>query len=156
MQMWDNLKVMMCTKFAKTHHQEAVTAKATGHASANNMMEEYAAATEELIENLTEKHDKQIKALIKSNTDTMTKLLASMKSTSPVPAGLLATMAVAATSNKMTYQVAKHKVWVEKCKSATQCPHNAKTHPDCTHDQCWELEANAAKRPTNWKFSKVA
>ncbi len=52
-QMWANLKIMMCTEYAKTHRQDSITAKATGHASVHNVMEEYAAATEELIKNLT-------------------------------------------------------------------------------------------------------
>jgi hypothetical protein len=53
-QTWENLKNLMCTEYAKAHHQDSVLARATGYASARNVMEEYAAATEELVENLTE------------------------------------------------------------------------------------------------------
>ncbi len=52
-QTWVNLKILMCTEYAKAHHQDTVSARATGHASALNVMEEYAVASEELVENLT-------------------------------------------------------------------------------------------------------
>jgi hypothetical protein len=42
-QTWDNLKILMCTEYAKAHHQDTMSARATGHASAHNVMEEYAA-----------------------------------------------------------------------------------------------------------------
>lgn len=144
-QTWANLKTMMCTEYARTHRQDAVTAKATGHASANNIMEQYATATEELIENLTEKHSKQIEALIKSNTEAMAQLITTLKATQ------------AASEPKVPKtQSEKHKAWVEKCKNATTCPHCKKIHPNRTHAQCWELEANASKRPANWKSVNVA
>jgi hypothetical protein len=65
-QTWDNLKILMCTEYAKAHCQDTISVRATGHASAHNVMEEYAAATEELVENLTERHTKQLEALINS------------------------------------------------------------------------------------------
>jgi hypothetical protein len=34
--MWVNLKIMMCMEYAKTHWQDAVTAKAIGQPSAHN------------------------------------------------------------------------------------------------------------------------
>ena len=150
-QTWANLKTMMCTEYAKTHRQDAVTARATGHASAHNVMEEYAAATEELIENLTDKHAKQIEALIKSNTEAMAQLMATLK---VAPAA--AAPAPPTKASKTALQAEKHKAWVEKCKAATTCPHCKKVHPNRTHAQCWELDANADKRPANWKSSKVA
>ncbi len=141
MQTCDNLKTMMCTEYAKTHCQDAITARATGHASAN-VMEEYANATEEFIKNLTKKHTKQIKALLKSNSNAMTKLLESFKHNAPAPAN-----ALAATAASVPKKAAKHKAWVERCKRATKCPHCDKVHPNWTHAQCWELNTNAAKRP---------
>ena len=155
-QTWANLKTMMCTEYAKSHRQDAVSARATGHASAHNVMEEYAAATEELIENLTDKHSKQIEALIKSNTEAMAQLMSALKSTPAVAGAPAAAAAVASASSKTAAQAEKHKAWIEKCKSATKCPHCNKMHPNRTHAQCWELEANAAKRPANWKSSKTA
>jgi hypothetical protein len=51
-QTWDNLKIFMCTEYAKSHRQDGLSVRATGYASAHNVMEEYAAATDELVENL--------------------------------------------------------------------------------------------------------
>jgi hypothetical protein len=68
-QTWDNLKVLMCTEYSKANCQDTVSARATGHASANNVMEDYAAATEELVKNLTKCHSKQLEALIATNND---------------------------------------------------------------------------------------
>lgn len=143
---WENLKTMMCTKYAKAYHQDSVTAKAMGHSSVH-VMKEYAAAIEELVENLTEKHAKQAEALINSNTEAMAKLV-ELLSKGPT----LATAVGAKPAN--TTESKKRKKWVDKCKAATQCPHCNKIHPNCTHVQCWELDANTAKRPANWKLVK--
>ncbi len=37
---------------------------------------------------------------------------------------------------------------------ATICKHCGKKHPYKKEDQCWELEANVASRPSNWKSNK--
>jgi hypothetical protein len=79
----------MSTKYSKINCQYAVTARATGHASANNAVEEFAQATEELVAELTEKHSKQIEALIKANNKAMAKLTAALlqsKAPSAAPA----------------------------------------------------------------------
>jgi hypothetical protein len=57
-QTWDNLKILMCKEYAKARRQDGISARATGYASAHNAMEEYTAATEELVENLTKGHTK--------------------------------------------------------------------------------------------------
>ncbi len=98
-------------------------------------MEEYAAATEELIENLTKKHDKQNETLIKSNMEAMAKLMTTIKST-PTPS-LAASSGT--TDKNAAHLAAKHKSWVEKSKTTTTCPHFNKVHPNQFHDQCWEL-----------------
>ena len=53
-QTYANLKVVMCTEYSKLNHQDATTARATGHASVNNIAEEMAQAMEELVAELTE------------------------------------------------------------------------------------------------------
>ncbi len=35
----------------------------------------------------------------------------------------------------------------------TECPHCNKKH--AKHDKCWELDANKALRPANWKSTKT-
>ncbi len=58
--------------------------------------------------------------------------------------------AMSGASNKS----AKAAAWAEKKRTATTCPHCNRKHPNRTHDQCWELPANAAKRPADWKSMK--
>lgn len=53
LQTYANLKVFMCTEYAKVNRQVLTSAQATGHVSVNNVMEEMAQATEELVVQLT-------------------------------------------------------------------------------------------------------
>jgi hypothetical protein len=149
-QTWDNLKILMCTEYAKAHHQNGVSARAKGHTSAHNVMEEYAAATEELMENLTKGHTKQVEALIKANNNNMAKLMEVLSKATPMATPAAATLG----KTKSKRNAEKHKAWIEKCKNATKCKHCNKVHPNCTEAQCWELKGNAAKRPANWKSVK--
>ena len=136
-----NLKVVMCAKFSKLNRQDSTTARATGHSSANNVVEEVAQATEELVAELTERHTKQVESLIKANNDAMEKLTAAIMANKP-------------SSETGKSKGAKAVAWAEKKKNATTCPHRNRKHPNRTHAQCWELPANAAKRPANWKSVK--
>jgi hypothetical protein len=54
-QTYPNLKIMMSLEYSKLNRQDATTARAMGHASAN-AVEEFAQATEELVAEQTEKH----------------------------------------------------------------------------------------------------
>ncbi len=56
-QTYASLKVVMCADFFKLNRQDATTARVIGHASANNVVEEMAEATTELVAELTEHHD---------------------------------------------------------------------------------------------------
>ncbi len=49
---------------------------------------------------------------------------------------------------------AKVAAWADKKRTAMTCSHYNRKHPNCTHDQCWELPANAAMRHTDWKSVK--
>jgi hypothetical protein len=150
MQTYANLKVLMCAEYAKLNRQDSTTARATGHASANNVVERLAQATEELVAELTEKHAKQIESIIKANSDAMKELTAAIsanKATTPAST-------VNKADKKKTWEE-KKKVWEEKKKNAPTCPHCDRKHPNRTADQCWELPANADKRPADWKSVKV-
>jgi ribosomal protein S13 len=138
----------MCAEYAKLNRQDLTTARATGHASANNVVEELAQATEELVAELTKKHAKQIEALIKSNSDAMKELTAAISANK----GTAPTSAANKTSKKLEE---RKKAWEEKKKNAPLCPHCDRKHPNRTADQCWELPANADKRPVDWKSVKV-
>ena len=147
-QTYENLKIVMCTEFAKLNRQDLTTARSTGHASANSVAEEYAQATEELVAELTEKHAKQIAELSKA----MAQLTAAINlKPNTVPVTNAATPA--ANTSKTAAQLSKAQRWAEKCKNATTCPHCSKIHPNRSHDQCWHLEKNAAKRPVGWTAS---
>ncbi len=149
-QTWDNLKILMCTEYPKAHRQDGISARATGYASAHNVMEDNAAATEELVENLTKRHTKQLEALIKANNDNMAKLMDMLSKTK------MTAMPSAATSGKTKAKrdAEKYKAWVERRRNATKLKHCNKFHPNHTKAQCWELKENAAKRPANWKSAK--
>jgi hypothetical protein len=149
-QTWDNLKILMCTEYTKAPRQDGVSARATGYASAHIVMEEYAAATEELVENLTKRHTKQLEALIKASNDNMAKLMDILSKAKPIATPAAATSG----KTKAKRDTEKHKAWVEKCRNATKCKHCDKIHPNRTKAQCWELKENAAKQPANWKSAK--
>jgi hypothetical protein len=150
-QTYANLKVLMCTEFAKLNRQDATTARATGHASIHNVVEEMAQATEELVAELTERQGKQVEALIKSNNDAIAKLTAAILGNKPTPSAPLASTS---NSEAAAKAAAKKATWEEKKKKATTCPHCDRVHPNRTHEQCWELPANASKRPVDWKSVK--
>jgi hypothetical protein len=88
-------------------------------------------------------HSKQIEALIKANNKAMTKLTAA-----PLESKVPATMAT------MTANLERAKIWAKKLWNATRCYHCNKNHPNNIHNQCWDLDANTAKRPTGWKSMK--
>ncbi len=146
-QTYADLKVVMCAEFSKLNRQDSTTARATGHSSANNVMEKMAQATTELlVAELTKRHTQEIKSLIKSNNDAMEKLIAAISTSNKPPA---ATGTNGATSSRL-----KVALWAEKRRTATTCPHCNCIHLNRTHNQCWELPANVAKHPANWKSVK--
>jgi hypothetical protein len=158
MQTYAQLKVVMCAEYSKLNRQDSTTARATGHGLANNIVEEMAQATEELVAELTEKHSKQIAALIKSNSDAMDKLTTAIMANKPTPTGNNSNATATASGEKPKWLLRKEaskKAWEEKKKNATECPHCGRKHPNRTPDQCWELPANADKRPVDWKSVKV-
>lgn len=143
MQTYANLRTLMNTEFTKLNRQDSTTARATGHASVNNIVEEMAQATEELVAELTERQGKQVETLMKSTTDALEKLTAAILANKPA-------VSTGAANNK----AAKAAAWAEKKRMATVCPHCDRKHPNRTHEQCWELPANASKRPADWKSVK--
>ncbi len=145
-QTYANLKVVMCAEFSKLNWQDSTTARATGHSSANNIMEEMAQVTTELVAELTKHHTQEIKSLIKSNNDAMEKLIAAISASNKPPA--------ATGTNGATSSRSKAAAWAEKRRTATTCPFCNRIHPNCTHNQCWKLPANAAKCLANWKSVK--
>ncbi len=141
MQTYANLKVVMCAEFSKLSRQDATTVRPTGHTSVNNVVDEMVQATEELVAKLTKQHTKQVESLIKSNSEVIKKLTAAILAQKPAATGTAA--------GKPTSKAAKVAAWAEKKRTATTCLHCNLKHPNHTHNQCWELPANAAKLPAN-------
>lgn len=148
LQTYTNLKTVMCAEFSKLNRQDTTTARAKGHAAINNVVEEMTIATEELVAELTERHSKQMEALIKANNEAIEKLTLAILSNKPATNGTY--------GDKAYTKSAKATAWAERKKNATTCPHCSRIHPNRTADQCWELPANAAKRPAGWRSVKSA
>ena len=123
MQTYTNLKTLMNMEFIKLNRQDATTARASGHALVNNIVEELTQTTGELVAELTERQGKQLETVMKSTTDALEKLTAAI------------------LENKSTQNGNN-----QKKKTVTACPHCDRKH--AKHDQCWELPANATNRPT--------
>ena len=136
-------------EYTKLNRQDATTARATGHASVNNIVEEVANTTGELVAVLTDQHTKQVKELMQNTTTALDKLtaaiLASNKSAPPASAN------GGSGDSKAQKAAAKKALWEERKRTATTCPHCNQVHPNRTHAQCWELPENAATRKPGWK-----
>jgi hypothetical protein len=104
-------------------------------------MEEQEEATEELIENLTESQTFQMEILIKSTTEAMKKMILLVNLENKPP-----------TNNNGMSKRERKKIRDEKCNIYHNAPIrkycNTK-HPAKIEEECWELEANAASRPSN-------
>ncbi len=83
----------MTTEYSRAHRQDTTPAWAAGYGSANNIVEELADTTEEIITNLTDKHAQQIEALVKLNNDILAKLTAALANNASPPAPAAASMA---------------------------------------------------------------
>ena len=142
---WANIKTFISSEYANKNKQT----KATTKQFKANLIEETAEATEELINNLTEAHTKQIETLMKANMEAMKEMMALVKKN---------------TNNQNQDKGNNDKTKAEKKKDrekhrkrydeATICKHCGKKHPYKKEDECWTLEANAASRPSNWKPNK--
>ena len=144
---WDNVKKMITSEYSKYQRQHSTSAKSLGYGAANSI-EDYAALTEEVVATLTEEHSKDMKAQVQrmeALAKAMTDLVAGLKSQTP---------SATAQNNEKTDRQKKRQEYRNKLKDAKECIHCKKKHPNKPDDKCWELEANSADRPENWKSSK--
>jgi len=135
---WANIKTFISTEYAKENKQNKLSAK---HFKANAIQEQ-AEATEELINNLTEAHTRQMETLIKTTTEAMKEMMLLLKENK--------TPENKATEEKKKKRDKKKK----KFKDAPVCKNCGKKHPSKTEDECWELEKNKDSRPSWWKSVK--
>ena len=138
---WTNIKAFISSEYSKENKQSKLTARQFKI----NAIEEQAEVTEELIHALTEKHTKQMEDLIRSTNEAMKEMMALIKAEKGTSNG-----------NKETSEEKKKKREEKRQKynAAPTCKNCGKKHPSKPEDECWELEKNAASRPTNWKSSK--
>ncbi len=148
---WDNVKKMITSEYSKYQRQHSTSAKSLGYGLAN-ALEDFAAMTEEVVAALTEEHSKDMKAQMQrmeALAKAMTELVAGVKGqlpTAPNTAG-------GATDDKSDRKK-KREAWREKMKNTKECAHCKRKHPNKSDDKCWELDANSADRPENWKSVK--
>ena len=147
MQTYANLRTVMNNEFTKLNRQDATTARATGHASVNNIVEGIANANGELVAALTDHNNKQCESFMKTTTTALDKLTAAITTlvnNKPAANG-------GSGTSKAATAAARKALWEEKKRVATTCPHCNLVHPNRTHAQCWELPENAATRKPGWK-----
>ena len=136
---WANIKTFISAEYAKENKQNKLSAK---HFKVNTMQEQ-AEATEELIAHLTEAHTRQMETLVQTTTATMKEMmLLSKENKTPM--------------NKIPDEEKQRKRDEKKKKynDAPVCKNCGKKHPSKAENECWELEANKASRPANWKSMK--
>ena len=138
---WNNIKTFISAEYAKENKKNKLTAKQFKA----NMIEEQAAAMEELIANIKEAHTHQMETLTKSSTDTMKEMMQLLKDGKNST-----TNSEAAKAEKQDKQEERRK----KLENTPACKHCGKKHPSKKKDKCWELEANKSSRLNNWKSTK--
>jgi len=143
--MWANIKMFISSEYAKENKQTKATAKQLKA----NLIEETAEATEELINNLTEAHTKQIEILMKANMEARKEMMTLVKKDNNNQNQDKGKRGKTKAEKKKT-----RKVHQKRYDKATICKHCGNKHPYKKEDECWALEANAASRPSNWKPNK--
>jgi ribosomal protein L32 len=143
---WANLKIMISNEYSKYHRQHAATAKSVGYGSANEAIDEYVAITEELVATISEENEQKLKALTKDTTDILKEIKALLENKAPAQAPTAAGTQSARAKKRTEYR--------KKLAAATACVNCGSKHPNVPDNKCWELEANAASRPTGWTSSK--
>ena len=136
---WANIKTFISAEYAKENKQNKLSAK---HFKVNTMQEQ-AEATEELIAHLTEAHTRQMETLVQTTTAAMKEMMLLLKENkTPI--------------NKVPDEDKQRKRDEKKKKynDAPVCKNCGKKHPSKAENECWELEANKASRPANWKSMK--
>jgi hypothetical protein len=136
---WANIKTFISAEYAKENKQNKLSAK---HFKVNTMQEQ-AEATEELIAHLTEAHTRQMETLVQTTTATMKEMMLLLKENKT-------------PMNKIPDEEKQRKRDEKKKKynDAPVCKNCGKKHPTKAENECWELEANKASRPANWKSMK--
>jgi hypothetical protein len=138
---WTNIKTFISTEYGCKNKQTELTTKQFRA----NVMEEQVEAMEELIATLTKNHTQQIEIPIKNTTEAMYEMMQLIKNNSKTPV---------ISNDTKEEKKRKHNEKCKKYNKAPICKHCNKKHPSKKEDDCWELDANKASRPNNWKSNK--
>jgi hypothetical protein len=143
---WENIKVFVCEEYTKAMKRGALTAKQAGFGSINAMQDAITDVTKDQANLATNVVDalKEMKltiAKLQKKVDLAAKPTAS---NSDSPSG-----------ERKAYFAEKRAERRQKFRDAPICKHCNGKHLSWSEDQCWELEANAASRPTDWKSRKT-
>jgi hypothetical protein len=110
---------------------------------------------EEVVAAITEEHAKEMKTQLQrmeALANAMTELMSGAKAQQTPAANASAS---GSTEKTHTERAKKRAEYHKKLANATACTHCKKKHPTRSNDKCWELEANEADRPANWKSVKT-
>ena len=140
---WEKIKVFTCEEYTKAQKRGALTAHQAGFGSANAIQEAITDVTKDqanLATNVVEalKEMKLTIAELQKKVD---------QKAATTPSNFTET-------EKSSYHAEKRAERKKRWQEASICKHCNGKHPSQPEDKCWELEANAATRPTGWKSKK--
>ena len=142
---WENIKVFTCEEYTKAQKRGAITARQAGFGSANAMQEAITDITKDQANLATNVVDalKEMKTTI-----------AELQKKVDQKGTTAASESTEAGKSKSAYYAKKRAERKKKMEAAPICKHCNRKHPSQPEDKCWELEANAATRPSGWKSKK--
>jgi hypothetical protein len=143
---WDNIKVFTCEEYTKAQRRGSLTARQAGFGAANALQEAITDVTKDQANLATNVVDalKEMKLTIEE--------LKKKVDQNPT-----ANNAAPTTQSGSGKSYAERKAErMKRLKDAPICKHCNRKHPSQPEDKCWELDANAATRPTGWTSRKAA
>jgi hypothetical protein len=140
-----NFRPFFQKQWAKKNSKNRTNSKAASYGIANNAQEKIQQQTQSEQEVLAE-----LLALIQGESDKkMEKFMKNTESTLTATTKALEALTTKVNGNRNRNRGGGS----GGGNKPEQCPHCKKTHYE--HSKCWELDANASKRPVNWKSVKA-
>jgi hypothetical protein len=149
---WSNIKTFINIEYAKANKNK-LTARNTGFGAANAVQSSIEDMEEE-INNIAERQQKGMESVVKAVKELVLAIAEMKKQPSSNPT----TPSADGKKKKMgrkTYQERqdeRKKMFDE----APVCKHCNVKHPWVKEEKCWELDENAADRPSGWKTRKTS
>jgi hypothetical protein len=140
---WDKIKIFACEEYTKAQKRGALTARQTGFGSAN--------AIQEAITDVTKDQANLATNVVDALKEMKLTIAELQKKVDQKPATTPNNSTEAGKSSSFAERRAERR---KRMQEAPICKHCNGKHPSQPEDKCWELEANAATRPTGWKSKK--